>query len=342
MRAVGRATPLIHELRRQLPRNTGAALFAKVLRIAESGMYDRARDGNLARRFQFVMIGDDEFEADLLRVARLIDGGDAAINRDDDLDAFIAQRAQRIAIESVSLFDSMGHIGSHGERRCQRAQHVPENRGGHHAINVVIAVNGDLPMRAHRGADEPRRLDHSVHIPRGRKIFRCGVQEVLALLAADSSCFQHLFENGLTQRATVNRPMLTSTRRGTRLRLNPSFGGEVHRGECNAALESTEHARFFPNLRCGSTPSFGTSDLPSAPMSTDVRLCSSVPLTDRVRNLTSLSQCLTLQAAATKPSCSLALLARAKARKERFWARCPASITSRAAMCFARSTWAQS
>ena len=143
-------------------------------------MNNRASLRNLSGCPQFVVIGDDELEPDRASQPRLVDRRNAAVHGDDHLDALGAQRAQRVGVQAVALLDAVRNISTHCQLRVERAQHVPEDRGRHHSVDVVVAVDGDALSGTDRRADGPRRLDHSVHGARVAQVVELWLKKSVA------------------------------------------------------------------------------------------------------------------------------------------------------------------
>ena len=72
---------------------------------------------------------------------RLVDAGDAAIDRDHHLRSLPGERGERLAIQAVAFFEPMRHVVA--DVRAQQRQALPQQAGGRHAVDVVIAVDDD-------------------------------------------------------------------------------------------------------------------------------------------------------------------------------------------------------
>ena len=66
------------------------------------------------------MIGDDQRYAELPAILRLLDGGDAAVHRDNQPDALVRKLADGGAVQPVALLQTAGNMGN--AVRAQRAQ----------------------------------------------------------------------------------------------------------------------------------------------------------------------------------------------------------------------------
>ena len=69
-------------------------------------MNDRRGVGQSQARL--VMVGNNQFNAQLAGQGRLVDAADAAIDRDEHLPLVGRQRANRFAVQPVALIDPMG------------------------------------------------------------------------------------------------------------------------------------------------------------------------------------------------------------------------------------------
>ena len=88
----------------------------------------------------FVMVGDDHVHPERGGVQRLLARGDAAVHRDDKLDALLAQRRNGGVVETVAFFAAVGDIGDTFQTLA--AQIVRQQTGRGDAVHVVVAVYG--------------------------------------------------------------------------------------------------------------------------------------------------------------------------------------------------------
>ena len=106
-----------------------------------------------------VMVGDDQLEAELARQIGLGHGRDAAIDRDDQLGPVLGrQPPERLGIDPVALVDPVGDVVVDVLRPGQ-AEAGPEDARAADAVDVVIAIDDDLPALADRRgrSGRPRR-----------------------------------------------------------------------------------------------------------------------------------------------------------------------------------------
>ena len=80
------------------------------------------------------------------------DAGDAAIDRDDDIGAAGGERAERVVVEAVAFVDAIGDVEV--DPCTEQSQAEQQDRGGRHAVGVVVAVDGDPPAVADGGVDQ--------------------------------------------------------------------------------------------------------------------------------------------------------------------------------------------
>ena len=92
---------------------------------------------------EVVVVGDDQFEAQLSRPCCLGHARDAAVDRDHDLGTPGRERFERLGVEAIALLEPVRHIPAHLRVDCLQATH--QDRGGAHAIGVVVAVDHDRP-----------------------------------------------------------------------------------------------------------------------------------------------------------------------------------------------------
>ena len=89
-----------------------------------------------------MMVGDDQFQAQLAGPVRLRPRCDAAIDGDDHLRPALGQRAQRLAVQAVAFVDAMRHVVADFGRE-HACRHRYNNGRAAHAVDVVVAVDHD-------------------------------------------------------------------------------------------------------------------------------------------------------------------------------------------------------
>ena len=92
---------------------------------------------------EVVVVGDDQFQAQFPRPCCLLHTGDAAVHRDHDLGTPGRERFERLGVEAIALLEPVRHIPA---RLCvNRLEATHQDRGGAHAVGVVVAVDHDRP-----------------------------------------------------------------------------------------------------------------------------------------------------------------------------------------------------
>ena len=99
----------------------------------------------------FVVIGDDEIDAQRAGPRRLGDAGDAAIDRDDHRVAVGGKLLEGRAIQTVPFLDAVRHIER--RRAADKVEALVENGRGREPVDVIITVDGDLLVVADRADD---------------------------------------------------------------------------------------------------------------------------------------------------------------------------------------------
>ena len=128
----------------ELEGDAGAAeMGIGIRRSRQTGMDDGEAIGKHGRiAVPIVMVGDDQIDAALASDEGGFDGGDAAIDGDDEFGAVVDDLGQGLGIQAVSFVDAMGNVGF--DFSAEEGDGVPENAGGGDAIDVVIAVDDDF------------------------------------------------------------------------------------------------------------------------------------------------------------------------------------------------------
>ena len=132
----------------QLPDDAGAAQPRERV-VALQWRDDRARRKLLGGP---MMVGDDDFEAERTRVLDLGNGGDAAVDRDDELEALAGEPRQRVGIQAVALLEPRRQMPR--DIGTQFAQQQHRERGRADPVGVIVPVDADA------GACGDGRVDH--------------------------------------------------------------------------------------------------------------------------------------------------------------------------------------
>ena len=138
--------------------HAGAAQLAEgVTRTGEPRMHEH---GRLRKRVcERVVIGDDQFEAEFAGPGGLGHARDPAIDRDDEARALRGERLEGCGVQAVALLQPIGHVP---RGLCvERIEASHEDRGGAHAVGVVITVDDDLPAGPGGGEDPIGGVGHA-------------------------------------------------------------------------------------------------------------------------------------------------------------------------------------
>ncbi len=157
-----------------------AEIAEGILGVGPPGVDDRKGLGNgagaawgavipgMERLFrpEIVVVGDDEIEAGLAGFEGRLEGGDAAVDRDDNPGALGGELDQGVAVQPVALIEPVGCVGRDHRLGVDAAQRVVEDGRRGDAVGVVVAVDDDRLASA-EGVKESRRGAVEVREPRG-------------------------------------------------------------------------------------------------------------------------------------------------------------------------------
>ncbi len=143
-----------------------------------------------------------------------LEGGDAAVDGDDQPHAFGLEGQQRRQVRAIALLHPVGDIDA--DRPAGRGEEAGEQRRGGGAVDVVIPEDGDRLPRLHRSREAVGRL---VHVEEARGIgqqFAQGrAEEALRRLGRDAPSGEQAAHD-LRQRQTLGdgepRPLLAAAR----------------------------------------------------------------------------------------------------------------------------------
>ena len=122
-----------------------------------------------------VMIGDDQVQAEPPRQGGLLDAGDAAIDRQQQVRLAVAPGADGVGVQPVAFLDAVRHVVGHFGAEHLQAQ--PEDGRAGHAVNVVIAVDDDPLAGGHGVVDPPHGLGAAGQELRIAQRGKLGVEE---------------------------------------------------------------------------------------------------------------------------------------------------------------------
>ena len=109
---------------------------------------DRAVGQRLARP---VVVRDDHLEPAGARFRHLFDGGDAAVDGEDEAAPFVREARERLGAHAVALVEAARQVPV--DVGAQLAQKMDGEGGGGDAVDVVIAMHADASPAGDRGAD---------------------------------------------------------------------------------------------------------------------------------------------------------------------------------------------
>ena len=101
---------------------------AWILAAGQAGVHDGIGIGQLPVGAEVVVIGDDDVQAGIASGTDLVDGGDAAIDADDQVGSCFLEAKQRLAVEAVAFLEAIGHVGFKPGIRGSTLDDMPEDR----------------------------------------------------------------------------------------------------------------------------------------------------------------------------------------------------------------------
>ena len=143
-----------------------------------------------------MVVGDDDLEPERARVLDLRDRGDAAVDGDDEVEAFLGEPRERVGVQAVALLEARRQVPR--DVGVQLAQQQDGERGRADPVGVVVAVHADSLAGVDRRGDRRDRLAHVAE--RERVVSGQGAVEEAARLgglvvaAADEHRRRHLVE----------------------------------------------------------------------------------------------------------------------------------------------------
>lgn len=126
-------------------RDSGAAEFSEgVGGVWSSWMDDGEGIGYVVHLSGWVvMVGDDEIDTEFFGFGCWSDGGNAAVDGDDDFGTGIGECFDRGFVEAVAFVDAVGDVGGDLGVWRDDSEHVDEDRGGGDAVDIVISEYDD-------------------------------------------------------------------------------------------------------------------------------------------------------------------------------------------------------
>ncbi len=123
----------------------------------------------------FVMVGDDDVDAQGAGLADFGGARNAAIDRDDQRDAGVGVSTDRRHVESVAVVDAVRNVVADVGR--VPAQEIHQQRGAGDPVDIVVAPDQDAPPLAHRERNGVDRVRHAAHPERVVQTRERGVQK---------------------------------------------------------------------------------------------------------------------------------------------------------------------
>ena len=90
----------------------------------------------------FVVVGDDEIDIFVAKRFCFVEGGDAAVDGDDEFGAGVGELFEGFGVEAVAFFEALGDVVV--DVAAEEGDGVPEDGGGGDAVDVVVAVDDDF------------------------------------------------------------------------------------------------------------------------------------------------------------------------------------------------------
>ena len=110
------------------------------------------------------MVGDDDLDALAFQVFDLIGGGDAVIDRDDQIGVQPNNALDRLSRKTVALFEAQGN---EGDDLCpERSEPTRHNRSCRYAVHVEIAEDEDARTTFERCEQSFDDLFHAFDVMR--------------------------------------------------------------------------------------------------------------------------------------------------------------------------------
>ena len=143
---------------RQFEGHAGPAEAAEWIgRVWEAGVHEHVGRGQGGG--EVMVVGDDQLQPEVAGMLRLRDRRDPAVDRDHEAHALRRQRRERLGVEAVALFLPARHVPR--GLGVERLQAADEDRGGAHAVGIVVAVDRDLPAGLGGSQDPLGGLGHA-------------------------------------------------------------------------------------------------------------------------------------------------------------------------------------
>ena len=106
------------------------------------------------------MVGHDHLEPERLRLRDLLDGGDPAVDGQDEADSLFHEPTERLARDAVALFEAAREMPDDVRAELAEEEHGERRRAD--AVDVVVAMDAD-PLAI--GDGRANALDGDLHVP---------------------------------------------------------------------------------------------------------------------------------------------------------------------------------
>ena len=155
---------------RQFEHDANAA--QKLERVVAFGLMRIQHRQRIGQSFHcnLMMVRDDDFHADLVGVRHLRQRGDSGIRRNHQLTAARLNGIQRLIVEAVAFFHTIGQIII--KWNVQLPEEMHHQRGGGHPIHIIIAIDRGFFPVLDSLHDAP---DSHIHAPHQKRIMN-GIQ----------------------------------------------------------------------------------------------------------------------------------------------------------------------
>ena len=126
------------------------------------------------------MVGDDQVDAEFVGPARRLGAADAAVHRDDHLHALGVQPLHGRRLQAVAVAQPLGI--EVGDVAAEQFERPPQDDRRGHAVDVVVAVDGNAFAPFERGAEAVDGLAHVGQAERIPQLRQLRVEEALRRL----------------------------------------------------------------------------------------------------------------------------------------------------------------
>ncbi len=180
----------------------GAEVLGRVVTARLVRVQDRHRRRHRLRHG--VVIDDHHLEPERVRPRDLGDRGDPAVEGDQHPGAVGGDLLDRLEVQPVPLVDPVRDVGR--DLGPELAQEQVQQRGRADAVDVVVAVEGDLLPLAHRPGEPLDRRRHPLHRERVGQVGELVREEPLGDLGGLEPMREHPGRERVNPQARRERP----------------------------------------------------------------------------------------------------------------------------------------